>query len=678
MNGLLDKKYNNEKQYFNIHENPKKKKIEIHENFRLIGTCEYENINQMSPAFINRFDIIYLEDQLIEMEELQIKEFISFLLINTNIEDLIIRTKSSLDEMKDDSFKKDENDTENNYQDLIDLTFNRFKQRLNEKSKEISLVLELSQLCKSIKLYKLIFQNIITSKELVDFSYNILINISNFNVNKKICDFILDNYLQNNQEKQLKFFFQKSEKLLSFMVKIYLASFINLPLIIEGSTGTGKTSSAIAFSKIRGIIFNEEPFYKLYSFNANTKSSDLYGTYSIKKEYLDGSLTYSLKKGLTFIADEMNLSNPKNLKSLAPILEPNFEKFIYIPNINEKIKFDNKFYFIVCQNEIGTEGRNILPYTIQKRLKILKYPNPEDDDILKICKDIKNIIYIKKDSNNEDDVKLGKFYLEYNKKILEYNKENNINLPQLSFRDIKKIFKRIEYQNQEQYKDNFINIKLYHNILFYILSSIDENNLNDVIDIIIGIIIKIFKNEINEPDKLKDLYKCFPKLNKKDKNIIIEKGDCAIKINDDIFSIKNEEKNSHKIKIILNEINNLPNLYNAIFKISLAYKEEPILISGNSGYKTYLAKKIMSSNTEIISLNQESTINQLLGNPKILNNIKEEKIFLFDNICSICQFQDKYKYLEQFKWDNDDIIPKEIQEEIKNEIEKKELFIKYF
>ena len=76
----------------------------------------------------------------------------------------------------------------------------------------------------------------------------------------------------------------------------------------------------------------------------------------------------------------------------------------------------------------------------------------------------------------------------------------------------------------------------------------------------------------------------------------------------------------------------------------------------------------MSSNTEIISLNQESTINQLLGNPKILNNIKEEKIFLFDNICSICQFQDKYKYLEQFKWDNDDIIPDEIKKKIEKEI----------
>ena len=82
-------------------------------------------------------------------------------------------------------------------------------------------------------------------------------------------------------------------------------------------------------------------------------------------------------------------------------------KNLFIFQINEKIKIDNKFYFIVCQNETGTEGRNILPYTIQKRLKILKYPNPDEDDIIKICKDIKNIIYIKKDSNNDDDIKLG-------------------------------------------------------------------------------------------------------------------------------------------------------------------------------------------------------------------------------------------------------------------------------
>ena len=46
-----------------------KKKVKINENFRLIGTCEYDNITKMSPAFINRFDVIYFEDQLDEMDE---------------------------------------------------------------------------------------------------------------------------------------------------------------------------------------------------------------------------------------------------------------------------------------------------------------------------------------------------------------------------------------------------------------------------------------------------------------------------------------------------------------------------------------------------------------------------------------------------------------------------------
>ena len=36
-------------------------------------------------------------------------------------------------------------------------------------------------------------------------------------------------------------------------------------------------------------------FYSITNY-VDTKLNDLYGTYSIKKEYLDGSLVYSLKK----------------------------------------------------------------------------------------------------------------------------------------------------------------------------------------------------------------------------------------------------------------------------------------------------------------------------------------------------------------------------------------------
>ena len=33
----------------------------INDKFRLVCTCELENIKNMSPAFINRFDVIVLK-----------------------------------------------------------------------------------------------------------------------------------------------------------------------------------------------------------------------------------------------------------------------------------------------------------------------------------------------------------------------------------------------------------------------------------------------------------------------------------------------------------------------------------------------------------------------------------------------------------------------------------------
>ena len=68
LNSLLDKKYDiNE--YFNVPENPKKSEIIINSNFRLICIADINRINEMSPAFVNRFDVIVLEDQLKAINE---------------------------------------------------------------------------------------------------------------------------------------------------------------------------------------------------------------------------------------------------------------------------------------------------------------------------------------------------------------------------------------------------------------------------------------------------------------------------------------------------------------------------------------------------------------------------------------------------------------------------------
>ena len=57
INSVLDKKYDEEDAIFEVPENPQKNEIKINPNFRLICTTDINKISQMSPAFINRFDV---------------------------------------------------------------------------------------------------------------------------------------------------------------------------------------------------------------------------------------------------------------------------------------------------------------------------------------------------------------------------------------------------------------------------------------------------------------------------------------------------------------------------------------------------------------------------------------------------------------------------------------------
>jgi len=66
LNSLLDFKYDKNiiESKFEIPENPLENSIIIHKNFRIIGVSNIDQLMKMSPAFLNRFDIITLENQL--------------------------------------------------------------------------------------------------------------------------------------------------------------------------------------------------------------------------------------------------------------------------------------------------------------------------------------------------------------------------------------------------------------------------------------------------------------------------------------------------------------------------------------------------------------------------------------------------------------------------------------
>ena len=69
LNGLLDKKYNDEDNTFPIPEYSEKTNPKINRNFRIICTCNHSKLKNISPAFLSRFDIIYLENQLDNIKE---------------------------------------------------------------------------------------------------------------------------------------------------------------------------------------------------------------------------------------------------------------------------------------------------------------------------------------------------------------------------------------------------------------------------------------------------------------------------------------------------------------------------------------------------------------------------------------------------------------------------------
>ena len=82
LNGLLDKKNNESEQYFDLPENTQNSKVPIHKNFRLICTCNIKKIKDMSPAFVNRFDVIVLEDQLENINDEKLRKLIANIFIS--------------------------------------------------------------------------------------------------------------------------------------------------------------------------------------------------------------------------------------------------------------------------------------------------------------------------------------------------------------------------------------------------------------------------------------------------------------------------------------------------------------------------------------------------------------------------------------------------------------------
>ncbi len=212
--------------------------------------------------------------------------------------------------------------------------------------------------------------------------------------------------------------------------------------------------------------------------------------------------------------------------------------------------------------------------------------------------------------------------------MIMVNKEN-LTPQSWSLRDINKILLRMK--NQIQYIGDFKNIGTAVNLLYYALSSTTKDQLNEeIVDKLIKLLKSIFGEKVNEKD-LEEVFYSKPELEYDYQNqkriYYIKKNNSLIYLDTiDGTNKRNAEKNKRKTEMF-EKYRKLPNFLECLFRMKLSNYDEPLLLSGPTCYKTYAAKMILDK-ADVVSLNQESTIPQLLGSTFFYPPIEDKKFCL--------------------------------------------------
>ena len=639
LNGLFDPKDTEEDYKFDLYENSENPVIEINKEFHFISTCNIDKLKYLSPALLNRLMVINIPDQLEEMKENDYLTLIRIILQN---------------EFKE-KIKEEE---------IVKLIYE------NQKVKNYSMS-KLAKFAKSVyRLYNAC-KTRIDKGELINFTNELLYGEKQITkIPNPIINLAVDLFSKNKQSStDEKFYFMGSDNLKNLMIIIYSCSICRIPVCLVGPTGLGKTSMARAFSE-----FTRNEVATMYSFNLETQVDDIFGTFTFKNGkpiIIEGPLTKVLGEGSIFIGDEFNLAEDTILQTLAIAFENIDENSSYlIPGINKKIKFNEKFFFISCQNDLSTTGRKKLPHIIEKRLRTFDYPLPDLKDLKFNCESIiqeniekkvdkkdKSLDGMRSEINREVQFnlsadKLAKFMFEIN------NKQDKKYMGNWSMRNIRKILRRHTYQKHND--KSFINVSFELQIMIYILSEVPTEKRKAAFKEVIELLKVAFEMNNELIRDIEEVINGIPKIERRMINTVekkfLFKGKSGIEIGNDF-----------------DELESLTSLMETLFYAKFAYFKEPINFCGPSSYKTFIAKRL-SFGADVVNLYSETSIEQLLGSIYLVNNY-ESKIYYLEKILKINKNEEKLKeYKEIIK----NYFEKKIQYETCNDNTKKEELKKKF
>ena len=278
LNSLLDFKYDKNimERKFDIPENPLENSIIIHKNFRIIGVCNIEQLMKMSPAFLNRFDIITLENQLEDFSNEKLNNLVKVLIGNIwekkelnkaqekeeeeifdELDNIMFANKNDTNEEYEEEEEEDENSkiSSQNKIEKMNIHASIFQENNSEYiSKKLSTwiseeninkeekkntysIKNIARFCYSLKLILNMeeFKDI-KSIDLIDFIFDLLFTEKQIQ-NKEIKEILLNlfrekkqNLIKKNKDFKDEFIFEKKENLENFVAIVYASFLIHLHL----------------------------------------------------------------------------------------------------------------------------------------------------------------------------------------------------------------------------------------------------------------------------------------------------------------------------------------------------------------------------------------------------------------------------------------------------------------
>ena len=142
-------------------------------------------------------------------------------------------------------------------------------------------------------------------------------------------------------------------------------------VLLDDVPGTGKTTTALAFSRALGLQYGR------IQFTPDVLPSDIVGFSMYHKE--SGSFVYQPGAVMTnlLLADEINRTSSKTQSALLEVME---ERQVTVDGQTHKLP--DPFVVIATQNPVGSAGTQLLPDSQMDRFTVrlsIGYPAPEDE-----------------------------------------------------------------------------------------------------------------------------------------------------------------------------------------------------------------------------------------------------------------------------------------------------------